>query len=150
MHCCQVFPFSITFGNLKNRLLDSLSTSRDKAEWQGQNCWQESVGKIDLKFSIFFVDLVRKLIINSIFGVNMIQTTKCSQEDTECGHLWQYSSLLFLKLFQYLESIALLIAVTIDSSAHATIPFCTDALSGEIIVRKYRVSRKYVQSKHRK
>ena len=24
MHCCQVFPFSITFDNLKNRLLNSL------------------------------------------------------------------------------------------------------------------------------
>ena len=55
------------------------STSSDKVKWQRQNCLQETVGKIDLKFSIVFVDLVRTL--HCSVGVKMIQTTKCSQED---------------------------------------------------------------------
>ena len=35
------------------------STSCDKAKWQRQNCLQETVGKIDFKFSIVFVDLCK-------------------------------------------------------------------------------------------
>ena len=54
------------------------ATSSDKAKWQRQNCLQETVG-MNLQFSIFLVYLVRML--HSSFGVNMIQMTKCGQED---------------------------------------------------------------------
>ena len=47
-----VFLFASTFGNLKHRLLDSPETKR-QGEVQRQNCLQETVGKIDPKFSIF-------------------------------------------------------------------------------------------------
>ena len=53
MHCYQVFPFSIKFSNIA--FWSRFSTSSDKAKWQRKNCLQETVGKIDLRFSIFFV-----------------------------------------------------------------------------------------------
>lgn len=89
-------PFRITFGDLKLCLLDSLySTSEDKAKWQRTNYLQETVGKIILKFSIFFINLVRMLhtVPHNNFGVNLIQTTKCSQE----GKVW-----LIVVVFQFI------------------------------------------------
>ena len=99
-------PFRITFGNLKLRLLDSLfSTSEDKAKWQRTNYLQETVGKIVLKFYIFFINLVRTLhtVPHNNFGVNLIQTTKCSQE----GKVWLIVvvfQFIVLQLCQQLES----------------------------------------------
>ena len=59
------------------------TTSRDKAKWQRQNCFQETVGRIDFKFStVFFVALVRTK--PSSFEVIMVWTTKCSQEEKVC------------------------------------------------------------------
>ena len=70
----MVFPFNITFGNLKHCLLgwhqETKRSGKDKIM---------TVENIALTFSIFFVDLVRML--DSSFGVYMIQTTKFSQED---------------------------------------------------------------------
>jgi len=52
------------------------STSSDKTKWQRKNCLQETVGKIDLLFSIFFVEFELVRTLHGVFGVHMMQTTK--------------------------------------------------------------------------